>query len=119
MKQTSLSLINDLLHPWIGAADDDEVVSAYANLDSDDEASVKSAIQADILPYVMTMPLEKRLALTRALEEVEKLPREQLERIWESILPPFSLPTTPGLLFRWIATTIATAPDSPPPTVRG
>ena len=117
--QTSLSLINDLLHPWIGAADDDEVVAAYSNLDSNDEASVIAAIQADILPHVMTMPLDKRLAMGRALEEMQNLRVEQLERIWESIRPPFSLPNTPSLLFRWIGATIAPTPDSPPQAPRG
>jgi hypothetical protein len=103
MKHTNLSPLNDLLHPWIGAADDDESIAAYLDFDSNDETSVISVIRADIIPHLMTLPPEKRLAISQAVEEVQALPIKQIERIWDSILPPFYLPNPPSLLFRWIA----------------
>lgn len=107
MKNNNLSLLNEAINPWIGAADDDAVATAYLTLNSNDQIAVLSAIRADIIPHLLSMSCHKRAEIEVALRYAQTMKPDQLERIWDSNLPPFPLPETPSLLFKWISEELA------------
>jgi hypothetical protein len=91
-----------LLDPWIGGADDDEMNSRLAELDPNNENSMKELIRSDLQPLFKSLrPIQQR-AIFQALQNVSVLSPSALERHWESLLPPFSLPFDSALLFVWI-----------------
>ena len=103
MIPSSFAILEILLHPWIGAADDDEVFSRFTEFDPNDKERVIAVVRTDLLPGFLELPAERRDAIMRALVQVQSSEEYELERFWESMLPPFSLPDRHQDMFCWIS----------------
>lgn len=104
MKKTRINLcfVDHFLDPLCGCADDDEEVKPYRNLDPNDEEGVKRVIRNLIRPYILRFDRESlaqaKLALRYALTSADT----RFDRIYYSVLPPFSPPAEPRSFFTWI-----------------
>ncbi|HEY8961137.1 MAG TPA: hypothetical protein VIM57_02965 [Luteolibacter sp.] len=105
----SLTSLEVLFEPWIGAADDDSTVSRFAQFSPDDRSSVVAVTQSDLLPNFESLTFAQREAIMTALVDAQSLSCPDLERFWESMLPPFSLPERPQNLFEWISHALSSA----------
>lgn len=104
--KTQIASLENLFQPWIGAADDDQTISRYADFDPGDRANVIAAVRSDLLPQFEILDVAQREAIVSALIEAQSLSNSELERLWESMLPPFSLPDSPRDFFACICNVI-------------
>lgn len=103
MQRSHLANLEILFQPWIGAADDDEMSLRYASVDPNDRVAVIAMAKTDLMAAFMVLPTAQREAIALALKQIHSMSRPEIERFWDSMLPPFPLPDDPEDLFAWIA----------------
>jgi hypothetical protein len=91
-----------LLGPLAGLADDDEEACKYAILDANDECQVKPIIERLISPHFLVLEPKRREAVKTALKYYLSKPDAQFDRVFDSLLPPFSAPDNARNFFVWI-----------------
>jgi hypothetical protein len=95
-------LIHQVLTPLVGLADSDAGTAAYCNVSGQNEASVRFVLRSIILPFFRKwLPDHQRLAKL-SLQYFLNRDGFDFGRVWYRILPPFTAPTPPRLLFEWL-----------------
>jgi hypothetical protein len=102
MTDVKIFLVYALLDPLSGLADDEEAVSQYENLDSDNEAQVKGILRTTLLPYFERFDDSSKAELKLALRYCLTQEETRFDRIFGSRLMPFDPPSKPRRFFQWI-----------------
>jgi hypothetical protein len=88
--------------PWIGGADDDDLIERFKDLDPNSRDDVVKAARADLEPGYRDLSERERISMRKALADASSGTDYEIERLWNSIFPPFSLPDNKPLLFKWL-----------------
>lgn len=94
MSRNILSFFEDLLVPFIGAADDDELCAKFKNFNPEDEKELTRAIREFLLPALTERGIDRLSEIYVLLDEIAVVPTSVLGNRWEAILPPFDYPRT-------------------------
>jgi len=105
-------LIDALLSPLCGLADDDDSIIQYDALDINSESDVKQVLMNVLLPHYQQMELEKQTASKCALAYALLSPQFPFRRTFDSCLIPFDHPEDPKLFFIWLWDVLF-SPDRP------
>lgn len=82
-------LLDALFEPWIGAANNPELLARLGALDAHSPKAVTRALNADILPVFETMTLETQGRIRAALTVLMQDGREEFRAYWLELPPPF------------------------------
>lgn len=102
MNKVNQAFLHDILIPLAGLADDDEQAEKYSSIDPNDEDSVKSIINATIIPYIQNQSKMYKDCVKDALSYFLTQDKVDFEGIFDSNLLPFPAPTKAKLFFVWI-----------------
>jgi len=97
----TFSLHENLLGPLAGLADDDDAVAKYRTLNTNDKAQVTEVIRELILPNYRSLNHDEQVSLKLCLRYYLSKPDSRLDRVFNSILPPFDPPTNARDFFLW------------------
>lgn len=102
MKKVYIRLIDALLEPLCGLADDDDSVMKYYALDSNSEADMKHILAKTLLLHYQQMTPAKQDASKCALSYALSVNQFPFSRVFNSCLIPFDHPVDPRLFFVWL-----------------
>lgn len=99
MDKKSEILFEDLIGPWIGMADDDMSFQRFKNFDASNRQALIEVVRTDILPHYLSMSDEEKNDIIELLPVIKACNIQELNRLWDSVLPPFDLPSDPHAFF--------------------
>lgn len=82
-------LLDALFEPWIGAANNPNLLARLGELDAHRPKAVTRALTADILPVFETMTLETQGRIRTALTVLMQGGGEEFRTYWLELPPPF------------------------------
>lgn len=82
-------LLDALFEPWIGAANNPDLLARLVGVDPHRPKAVARALNADILPVFETMTLETQGRIRTALSTLEQGGGEEFRTYWLELPPPF------------------------------
>ena len=82
-------LLDALFEPWIGAANNPDLLARLGGLDAHSPKAVTRALTADILPVFETMTRETQGRIRTALTVLMQGDGEEFRTYWLELPPPF------------------------------
>ena len=82
-------LLDALFEPWIGAANNPDLLARLGGLDAHSPKAVTRALTADILPLFEGMTLETQGRIRTALSVLSGGDGEEFRTYWLELPPPF------------------------------
>lgn len=94
--------IDYVLNPITGGADSAESIDTYGFYNSDVEEDVKKLASEVLLPEFKRQKQILQEAVKHSLAYYLTYPKQDFERIFDSLLLPLDTPTNARLFFQWI-----------------
>ena len=101
MKIVNGFFLDALLDPLCGLGDSETAVLKYADLNPNDEESVRSVIRNLIVPATRKLSEKKKEQVRLACQYYLTKGGINFNRVFESILPPFGPPDDVRKFFEW------------------
>lgn len=95
-------LLDLLVEPLVGLADDDKAVEAYRSLDPNDPAQVRQVIRRELVPHFAELTDAGKERIRSTLSYYLSVPAINFEDVFESSLPPFDPPDDARLFYLWL-----------------
>lgn len=83
-----------VIGPFVGLGEDEEIYKRFLGFDVNDSSAVAAVIEEFLRDGYVALREDERREALRVLRNLATQPAEQLEEVWDSILPPFSYPQT-------------------------
>ena len=97
MDDTDTNKLYDLVGSFVGLADDDDMYIRFRDFDPEDEDELLKVIDEFLMHCYLSLEPRRRKDGLAVLSRLASGSRDEQEREWESMLPPFSYPNTINL----------------------
>lgn len=102
MSQANIHFITALLDPLVGAADDDQEVVRYRDVDADDEAQIRQVVRDRLLPHLQRFDADNRCLAERSLRYFLSKEGTDFTRLYDASLLPIAAPSNARQFFVWL-----------------